>query len=344
MGLPSRDKPKARKLVRKIENLGFDENDVDAMLIRLREYAGAHRIFREVADFVAHSDKRHAGLVRDSLRALHLSMRFFQEYVSPKRSLDLSQPFPSYVSELMRYEVDKCDVADLASKFSVSPERLTSRLEKAFAYDKARKLCTPKKPLSLPTLNAIRYLLSAIRSKPTFTADQFVDDFIQVLVENGLVHEDAAVRAASDRLILCVVLLMHSTQYSYGGGEPGGCSISCGRPGIPFGPTSVPLERVDLGGFECLQVNGHVSTKVDGRRVEFAFPVLTTGLRVSEWCDASLFVLDDIAHTLAEKHDHWYVWKFDEAAEFRIDGEFRLSRANEVRDKPVRDDPVPKSL
>ncbi|MDH5356168.1 MAG: hypothetical protein OEY09_17130 [Gammaproteobacteria bacterium] len=96
------EKAKAQKLLVKLESGNFDENDIDNLFMRLRAYSHGNRIFREVADFVAHNDERNKGVATESLEAFYLSFKYFLEYISPKKSLDIGSSFPLYVKKLMR--------------------------------------------------------------------------------------------------------------------------------------------------------------------------------------------------------------------------------------------------
>ena len=85
------EKAKAQKLVLKLESGDFDENDIDNIFMRLRAYSHGNRIFHEIADFVAHNDKRDKGVSAESLEAFYLSIKYFLEYVSPKKTLDIGR-------------------------------------------------------------------------------------------------------------------------------------------------------------------------------------------------------------------------------------------------------------
>jgi len=92
-------------------------------------------IFREIADFVAHNDKRDRGLTNQSLEAMYYSLKYFLEYTSPKISLDIAKPFPIWIKKLIKYQVDKIDEEKLREKFSVGKERLKTRIDKGFKDD-----------------------------------------------------------------------------------------------------------------------------------------------------------------------------------------------------------------
>ena len=139
------EKVKAQKLLLKLESGDFDENDIDNIFMRLRAYSYGNRIFLEVADSIAHPDKRNKGVCVESLEAFYLNFKYFLEYVSPNKSLDIGKPFPLYVKKLMKYQIDKCNEAHLKEKFNVTRRRLKSRVDTIFSEDKNSKKAFLKK-------------------------------------------------------------------------------------------------------------------------------------------------------------------------------------------------------
>ncbi|HET7867994.1 MAG TPA: hypothetical protein VFL86_26610, partial [Burkholderiaceae bacterium] len=100
MPLQLKDLAKLSQIIGRIQAGNFDANDVDNLLMKLRANAGEQTVFLEVAHFVAHPDARDRGPAQQSITAFVDSIQFFQEYVSEKRPLDLSAPFPAYVYRL----------------------------------------------------------------------------------------------------------------------------------------------------------------------------------------------------------------------------------------------------
>ncbi|MEI8654298.1 hypothetical protein P4S57_17195 [Pseudoalteromonas sp. Hal273] len=133
------EKSKAQKLILKIEKGQFDENDIDSLFMRMRAYSNKMPVFREIADFVAHNDQRDRGLANQSLETMYLRMKYFLEYNSPKKSLDISSPFPLWIKKLMVLQVNKFKESVLKEKFNVTQQRLKSRIENAFKDDKKIK-------------------------------------------------------------------------------------------------------------------------------------------------------------------------------------------------------------
>ena len=79
----SNEKRKTQGLINKIQSGQFDENDVDGLFMKLRAYSTGFRVFREIADLIAHNDQRNHGLVNQALETVYLRMKFFMEYHSP---------------------------------------------------------------------------------------------------------------------------------------------------------------------------------------------------------------------------------------------------------------------
>jgi hypothetical protein len=73
--LPLKDQVRVNGLIERIQKGEFDGNDIDALLIKLRPYCGDRRVFRDIADLVAHSDARDRGVLCESMTAMADVMR-----------------------------------------------------------------------------------------------------------------------------------------------------------------------------------------------------------------------------------------------------------------------------
>jgi len=292
------EKAKAQKLVLKLESGDFDENDIDNIFMRLRAYSHGNRIFREIADFVAHNDERNQGVSAESLEAFYLSFKYFLEYVSPKKSLDIGNPFPLYVKRLMKYQIDKCKDADLKEKFHVGKQRLKSRVDTIFSEDKKNKKAFMKKPkISDDTMKALQYILGFIGNHPAFDQDRVISELLAVVKANKLNVNEAEILTYSDRICACVALLLHDATFEYGAHKQGYCKVSCEKTSIPYYQRFIdqhgaPVEHKES--FGNLQVLGHVVLEKDGKDLTVCYPLMTTNLSVEDWCDDEMFVIEPI--------------------------------------------------
>lgn len=289
------ERAKAQKIVDKIQNGSFDENDVDNLFIRLRAYSCGQSAFREIANFIAHSDERDRGITNRALEAFYLSLRYFLEYVSPKIGLDISKPFPLYVKRLMKYQVDKSDERTLRESFNVTKQELKTRIDKLFKEDKRNSTACLNKPrISLQTLEAIRHILGFIGSHPAFTQTELLEQLIVVLTRNNITFSENLFMEQAPKVILCTLLLFHDAIFNFGGYKSGYCKISCEN------TTSYRISVVDSTGsrtehvqeFGFLQILGHVVLKQDNGDLTVCYPVMSTSLRADDWCDETLFIVE----------------------------------------------------
>lgn len=290
---------KVQKAISKIESGEFDELVVDSLFSGLRQYSGNSLLFRELADFIAHPDERNEGIANESLEAFYLSIRYFTEYASSQKSLDLSRPFPQYIIRLMKYQINKCKERDLKDRFNVTKSRLGSRIDTIFSIDKKSKKAYVKKENVLRNnFPAIQFILSFIGSHPAFEQEAILSELIAVIKRNKLDIDEDAFRAQSEKLALIILLLMHEAKFEHGGHEPGYCKISCEKTFIYHNQHFVDAEGnpVEIEeSFGCLQLLGYVVVPKDGKNLTVCYPVLITNLTVESVCDESMFCIEPLS-------------------------------------------------
>lgn len=319
------EKIKAQKLLCSIEQGQFDENDVEGLFMKLRAHCGDRRVFREIADFVAHNDIRNKGLTNESMEAFYLSIKYFVEYVSPQRNLNIGEPFPSYIKRLMKYQCLKADGAMLMREFHVSPQSLAKKIESLFKEDKKSQTVVLNGKLGVEAAAAINRVLHVIHVQPAITQRTLIDELLFVLGENKLIFDPMRIEQQSDRITICALALLHGTEYDFNGHRLGRCSISSEQEAISHGVTYVDEHGDEVPNpesFGRLQIHGHVTVQNNGADLAVAYTVFETNLDTTEWCDDSLFVVE---HTTAS--DNHFAWrKLDLSGVIGIDKDFKLIR------------------
>ncbi|MBH3444870.1 hypothetical protein I5L59_14935 [Pseudomonas moraviensis] len=273
---------KAQKVIDKIQSGDFDENDIDNIFMRLRAYSAGYRVFREVADFVAHNDVRNQGLLIDSLDNMYLSFRYFLDYATPDaQGLDVSKPIPIYIKKLMKYQVDKCKPEELRKKFNVTPEKLKSRIDTYFKDDrKSHTTQLQLHKLGKDGFASFQYLVSFIVSHPAFTGDQLLDDLLDVLRANKLSFDVQAIVSQKPTILLCLILLMHEAQFKLANDATAECRVAIDQDSI--------LEKNGQKA-EMIQVMGTVRLhRPDGHPIQVMYPIFQSGLRAADYFDATL--------------------------------------------------------
>lgn len=210
------DKSKTQKLIKKIESGHFDYDDVENLLMKLRDYCGSNQVFREIADFVAHKKERDRGVIKTSLEFMALSLRFYKEYHLPKKKLDLSNPFPKWIKKFMLYQVDKLDGVILKSEYSFDKNQLKTYIKDKFNYSDNETVILKDESLSSSKIAVLSYLFSQFIIFPTFTQKQVIEAVIEVIEKNNLLLDTIKFLENQNIFILNLILLMHCTEYKNG--------------------------------------------------------------------------------------------------------------------------------
>ncbi len=297
------EKIKAQKIVDKIQSNQFDENDIDGLFMRLRSYSKEQYIFKEIADFVAHNDARDRGLANKSLETMYLRMKYFIEYNSPNKSLNISSEFPLWIKKLLLLQVDKFDESELREKFKVSKQRLKCRIDNGFKEDKRAQTAILKNgKLSTETLSAIGHVMSFLISKPAFTQEEIISELICVIQYNGIDIDIDLFLLQSDKIILCVLLLLHNAIFDFKGYKPGYTRIGCERETISLhtGFIDNRNEVVNNESFGKLCINGYVVVDRNGADITLVHPLMQTNLDASHWCHDSMFVIQPRSYDTPE--------------------------------------------
>jgi len=325
--IPLKELVKIQPLVRRIESGAFDANGVDALLIKLRPYAKRKIVFREVADFVAHSDARSKGLARDSMTGFSDAMRFFVDYIGPRHALDISKPFPSYIHRLFLSQTALAVESELRQRFRLSRESLLRKIESNFKIDKISRLCTlrPGKDGD-EFLAALQYVTGFIHSKPAFEIAQFHVQLHEILSDMRIQFDTKRFEDNADRVSLALLCLLSGTEFILPDGDIATCVLStehhlrilAGQRRTPIGEvTSEPAH------FGTLQVFGHVQVTKQGRPLRVAYPVVTTRLTPHDHCDASLFEIFSEINEFGEFRAEFINF----ATHMALTPEFKLVRA-----------------
>jgi len=287
-------KTKARNIVEKIEKGLFDLSHVENLLIILRSFSGGNKIFREVADLVAHNDERDRGIVNESLEAAYLSMRFLNDYTLAGKGIDLTQPFPLYVKKHMGYQIDRCVEGKLQSEFKLTKERLKTRLNKLFKDNRVNQTTVLNDKISRETLLALNYICSFIRSEYAFNGDQLIKEIINVLRENQIVHTENAIQQQAEKINICIMALLHNTNFKLSGNS-GRCAIACENSPLMMHNLgtnengqniAVPAEALTHG---ILSIHGEFLQTVSGVDVTWVFPIFTANHVTEKWCEQNIF-------------------------------------------------------
>lgn len=279
-------KMKVQRALDKVLSGQFDENDANNLFMGLRPYCDRHRVFREIADFIAHNDVRNRGIIQESIERLFLTIKYFLAYEKRGITLNISNPFPIFVKRLMKLQVDLCKPAELRKKFNISPENLKSRIDKLFKEDKKTNNAVPRKQIRSIDLSIIKHILGFWSLNPAFSVDDLMQDLADVLQANRLNFEKNTLMARRDLIVLYVILLIHTAEFIYD--ERTSCKCF-----ITFFPTDTDQEIDKSNAPNRIPSNTLLLTaflKIDdnGVPIMYAHHVICSDLSVFEHCEESL--------------------------------------------------------
>jgi hypothetical protein len=273
------EKIKVKKAVNRVESALFDENDVETILMKLRAYSSGFPLFREIADFVAHNDARDKGILKSEFEAVALGVKFINEYKPAKKQLELDKDFPSWVKKHLIYELDKTPPQEVQAKFGCSKKSLEAKIDKAVKVNNKTKTATVSlRKTAQSTIDAIVILLSGVRFEDRITDDLIFDSIVGVLHENQIEVNIEKFTVQKSKIIISILYLIHNTKFSVIEGVVGISRLGC----EDFSPKIVDIDSGGRG-FGNLNILCFVPSEIDGKKMTFVTPVITTSISLVEW-------------------------------------------------------------
>jgi hypothetical protein len=275
---------KANETLQQILSGDFREADVEGLLIKLREHTGNQTIIKEIAHFIAHN-ARDRGIIARELQRVYFHLKYHFEYELKGKRVKFDEPFPPYLLHLMQLQMDTIDEDELKRATKLTKQEAQPRIQSTFREDKTTKMAVlqTKARLSKDSTQLFEFLLTSLTTKPLFTQHDIISDLIRVMRYNGLTFDANAVWGLSDKIMLCILALIHHTEFDIGGHVSIGCFISSEVNTIIIGPQT-PVEW-----FGNLQIIGQQI--VEGPpEWRLPFTLITTTLDAKTYCDSSMII------------------------------------------------------
>jgi len=271
------------RLTNKIMSGDFNDLNVRELLIELRDYSDKNSLFRELAHFLAHpTEGRKQGKFVDYIISYSKEVKFVWEYRLYKKQFDLYKPFPKYILNCIYNKINTIDKMKLQNKFNMTPHKLKKEINKHIIEDEKTNMVFIT-PNTFPKLhNVIIYCLSQIGiQKELLDQNIIIDDIIRTLKNNDISFNESEFKKMSDKIMLCILLLLHLSPLQINKNsneEIPYCSILFDRLG-----NNINGSHLGLYG---------ILNSPEGDEIKIAFPIISTNLLLSEYCDDNL--LNDI--------------------------------------------------
>ena len=201
--LPKAIEIKAKEAIDRIEQGSFTEDDIELVLIRLREYSSGKSIFREISHFIAHH-RRDSGLTFISLYRVYCRMRAYGEFQYHKKPLDLKSPIDKWFYDFVIFQLEEIESHNLKKKYGISRKQAKRTFKEFFSEENGVYSCI-KQP-SQELLNIVNEAASFIKMKPLFTCDEIIQSFCDTFKSLGLVTDTKSIEAKANQLIIALLV------------------------------------------------------------------------------------------------------------------------------------------
>ena len=259
-------------------------------------------------------------------------MRYFQEYVGEKRSLDLGAPFPAYVYRLFLSQARLADEQQLRGRFKMSHATLTKKITANFTADKGTGICALRSNKGgIELLEALKYVTSYLHSKPAFHVRDFHKELKEVMRVEKVAFDESQWDTQVDRVSLAILCLVSNTTFILADKNQASCRLETenhmrllsGERRLPTGAMSAEPKT-----FGNLMIQGEATVNSANRPpVRVAFPLIDTDLDPHRYCDPTLFIREDAP---AEAGGPCTVEAINWAPDMSLSGDFILVRTDSL--------------
>lgn len=261
---------KVQKILDKIKENNFSPEDIDLLLIKLREYALPKSLFEEISHFAAHNESRHKGFSFEHLSGYFDTILFLYNHtLASGKPLDFSKPIPAYVINTILFNQQLLSPDDFQRKYKCSQTQFKSRFHNTFLKIKGTNTYKIKGTLKGTVGSVVQDMLSYIFSYPLYTDKQIFNEIFTLLQANDFDITFDQLNIRYKKIILFIIYLMHNTEYQI-------TDSLIGISQIHITPSTT--DTIQLSALVPLP-------KGDGK---FMFPLITTDLDPAEFCSENL--------------------------------------------------------
>ena len=251
--------------------LGSDRRpeDVVRLYSGLRERSFGFAAFREVGDFIAHSEDRSKGVVTDELHDFFTMLRFQTQYWEKEFDWsDLPPDFP----RLLKMNFERLSAGHMKQQTGLNRRVAKRHLFSALSnfYKRADGRTYLQHRLSREEQTIVQFCASRSAARSAFTGEGLFRDFQRVLISNKLLEEQEKrlLDAAKPFVILSAIPFIHQAIITLEDGWT--CRLAGG---------SLEGEIV----VNAKAAIGHLTFPN-----EFSSPIVFADLEATDWCDPSL--------------------------------------------------------
>ncbi|HEO1844806.1 hypothetical protein PGK01_11010 [Acinetobacter baumannii] len=289
------EKNKLIKILEKIQSGHFDENDIDNLFMKLRPYSSGFEKFREISDFVAHNDERDRGIINRAIENRYLMFKYIRSYNPEKGNLIINNSIPLWVIKLITYEAEKIEDSYFLLNFNFSRKSFLKEVKDSYTIDKKAGTATYNKDsISIEFIQAFSKCLSTLKLNSVLTQDAIIEETIGVLKKNNVKFDEAKIRNQSNKITVCLILLLHNATYTADSKYLGKTILTYDlkfNEKFTFMGGKIIKELIDIESYGKLCIEGIFKIEDTENPVYISSKIMETNLIVEEWCDESIFTI-----------------------------------------------------
>lgn len=294
---------KLNKIIDKIQNGNIEEDDIELILIRLREYSPKDSIFREIAHFIAHPN-RDSGKTFDSLYNVYCRMCAYMKYQHNNAQLDIGKPLEKWEYDFIINQIKICNSTELESQINMDKVQVNS-LIKRFIIKKNGKYEVQVSGIK-ELIPIFQQAFGFIQIKELFTSSHIMDSFIQVMKNNEFKIERVNIDKYSDIILLTILILMHNRTFK--------------NENVIIGRTTLTIPNDVYGNLEnTIELRGEISLP---QGLNIVITLIKIDINIESILSSDLIINKEIA-------EGYFTKVFDQNANLtliRISNQYILSR------------------
>lgn len=261
---------KVQKILDKIKENNFSPEDIDLLLIKLREYALPKSLFEEISHFAAHNESRHKGFSFEHLSGFFDAILYLINHIlEGGKPLNLHEPIPSYVINTILFNQKLLSPKDFQQKYKCSQTQFISRFHNTFLKIKGTNTYKIKGTLKGTVRSVVQDMLGSIFSYPLYEGDEILNEIFTLLKDNEFEITLDEFNLGSAKIILFIIYLMHNTEYK-------------------ITDSLVGLSQIHISKSQDETIRLSALVPLPSGKGKFSFPLITTDLDPAEFCSENL--------------------------------------------------------
>lgn len=294
---PTKHIKKLNSRISSLNQKDFTEDEIELLLINIREYLSKEKFLREICDFVAHP-KRNRGICHKRVDSRYAKMKFIKEGY---QKIDMNnlvkehkdKPWSFFSDKVLDYiQVEKIDkqkfeliilegIEEIDEElflkyYKLTKEQVRNIVKKAYKKENGIYHLNPKlnKGLKNNIDDLLKFIRGTITGKPAFEQAEIESEFTQAINRIQVKHSFSKLtfdKGILGEIVLCILCILHNVVFD----------LFDGSQGISYLSIEKNRENPELSTLNLMAKTNN-----------FSFPIISTELKVVDFVENSNDVLE----------------------------------------------------